>query len=98
MEPGILLSIALALLAFGLVSRQAERSILTPPMWFVLVGLSVHTFGVLEVSVNDAAIHVLAELALVLVLFTDAARTGGSQQLARARANPPKPQCGKRTQ
>ncbi len=74
MEPGILLSIALALLAFGLVSRQAERSILTPPMWFVLVGLSVHTFGVLEVTVGDAAIHVLAELALVLVLFTDAAR------------------------
>ena len=76
MEPVILVSVAVALLAFGAISRRAERSSLTPPMWFVLVGygLGSHGLGLIPVTPDGAAIRTLAELALILVLFTDAAR------------------------
>ena len=45
MEPVVLFSVALALLVFGSISRRAERSVLTPPLWFVLVGFGSHAFG-----------------------------------------------------
>ena len=76
MEPVVLVTVALALLAFGAVSRRAERTSLTPPMWFVLVGfgLSGYGAGLIDAPEGDEGIRLLAELALVLVLFTDAAR------------------------
>ena len=74
MEPVILFSVALALLVFGSISRRAERSVLTPPLWFVLVGFGLNRIGLVDVAFSAEEIRTLAELALVLVLFTDAAR------------------------
>ena len=74
MEPVILLSVAVALLLFGSISRRAERSVLTPPLWFVLVGFGLNRLGLIDLALTGEGIRVLAELALVLVLFTDAAR------------------------
>ena len=45
MEPGLLAAVSIALLAFGVVSRRAERSVVTPPMVFVLLGLALGTHG-----------------------------------------------------
>jgi NhaP-type Na+/H+ or K+/H+ antiporter len=68
--------VAFALLLFGAVSKKAERSPLTPPIFFVLVGLAMspRALGWLDLDVNGSVIHALAELTLVLVLFTDASR------------------------
>ena len=71
-----LLAVALVILLFGAVSRRAERSPLTPPIFFVAAGclLSEHGLGLLHLDVTGGVVHGLAELALVVVLFTDASR------------------------
>ena len=71
-----LLAVAAVLLGFGAISRRAERSPLTPPLAFVGMGLllSPQGLGWLDLSPSHAVIHGLAELTLVLVLFTDATR------------------------
>ena len=63
-------------LAFGLVSRRVEGTILTAPMVFVLLGLAIGpaALGWLHLELGEGALHVLAELTLVFVLFGDATR------------------------
>ncbi|HEW98562.1 MAG: sodium:proton antiporter [Candidatus Parabeggiatoa sp. nov. 3] len=68
-----ILVVLLAVFAFALVSGRAQRSIITPPMVFVLFGFLL-SLGLLPVEVNNTFIHILAEITLILVLFTDAAR------------------------
>ena len=72
----MLMWVALFVLGYGLVSKRLERTIVTPPIVFVLLGLlfgggSLASFGM---HADQRVIHVLAELTLVLVLFGDAAR------------------------
>jgi NhaP-type Na+/H+ or K+/H+ antiporter len=76
MQPSLLAALAAAILAFGAISRRAERSIVTPPMFFVALGFALgeHGLGWFDSSIRSGVIHGLAELTLVLVLFTDAAR------------------------
>ncbi len=64
--------IALGILGFGLISRRVQTSVLTPPIVFVALGLVVS--GILDLDVGESLVHTLAELTLVLVLFTDASR------------------------
>lgn len=68
--------IALFIVMFGLVSGRVQKTIVSPPMIFVLFGLlmSNRVLGLIEVSAENEFIHTLAELTLVLVLFTDASR------------------------
>jgi NhaP-type Na+/H+ or K+/H+ antiporter len=68
--------VALVILLFGAISRRSERSPLTPPMFFIAAGclVSAHGLGLLEISVESEEVHFLAELTLVVVLFTDASR------------------------
>ena len=63
-------------LAFALVSGRLEGTILTAPLLFVAFGFLAGSggFGFANVDVEHSAIHVIAELTLILVLFTDAAR------------------------
>jgi NhaP-type Na+/H+ or K+/H+ antiporter len=70
----ILALVALAILGFGMVSRRTEKSPLTPPMVFVAFGLGLGVLGLLELDAESAFFQLLAELTLVLLLFTDAAR------------------------
>ncbi len=76
MDPASIALTALAVCVFAAFSRKAERSPVTPPMFFVAVGfvLGGHGLGWLHLEVDGEAIHFLAELTLILVLFTDAAR------------------------
>ena len=76
MVPSSIAVVALAVCLFAAFSRKAERSPLTPPMFFLAVGffLGGEGLGWIHLDVDGDAIHVLAELTLVLVLFTDAAR------------------------
>ncbi|MFQ6022129.1 MAG: cation:proton antiporter [Acidiferrobacterales bacterium] len=68
--------IATCILGFGLVSGRVQKSVITPPMVFVLFGLLVspRVFGWVDFDLDSRLIHILAELTLVLVLFTDASR------------------------
>lgn len=68
--------VAAAVFAFALVSRRAEAGIVTAPMAFVLFGLLVSPAGldVVDIPFQTTFMYDLAEITLVLVLFTDAAR------------------------
>lgn len=73
---GFVLLVALAVLLYGLVSRRLERSVVTPPMVFVAIGLLLgpDALDLIEGETQREIFHLLAELTLVIVLFTDAAR------------------------
>lgn len=68
--------IALFIIGFGLISGYLEKSIITPPMAFVVFGmlLSSKILGLFELDIENEIIHLIAELTLILVLFTDASR------------------------
>ena len=75
-EPTTLVTVALCVFAFGLASRRIERSPLTAPMLFSTIGLLAGPmcFGLIDLHIDGATTHVVIEVTLVLVLFTDAAR------------------------
>lgn len=73
-EYPIFIIAAILILGYGLFSKLAEKSIITPPMVFVFVGLfvSIFRFDVSEVGLHAPLVKVIAELTLILVLFLDA--------------------------
>jgi NhaP-type Na+/H+ or K+/H+ antiporter len=75
MDATALLTIALALIAYGLVSRRLDGSILTGPLLFSLFGLLAGPafVGLIEMQGSNQALQLLAEVTLILVLFSDAA-------------------------
>ncbi len=75
MSHAALLLVMLALVAVGLISRRIEGSSLTGPMLFTGFGLAIGpaALGVIDMPVTHGAIHTLAEVTLILVLFSDAA-------------------------
>ena len=68
--------LAALVLAFALVSRRLSGSILTAPMIFVAGGivLGPETVGIVSFDLDDEVILLVAEVTLVLILFTDATR------------------------
>jgi NhaP-type Na+/H+ or K+/H+ antiporter len=71
-----LIVIGACVVGYGLVSNRIERTAITPPMMFTLAGLVVGPLGfaLATPDIGHATIHTLAEVTLMLVLFTDAAR------------------------
>jgi len=65
---------ALMILLYGLFSKIAEKSIVTPPMVFVFIGFlaSYFTFDFLKEGVEAPVVEIITELTLILVLFIDA--------------------------
>jgi NhaP-type Na+/H+ or K+/H+ antiporter len=79
-----LVSIALvsgALLAFALVAQRLQGTIFTPPLVFIVFGYLIGqgVLGIAHVDPGHGAIHIIAELTLILVLFSDAARINLTQ-------------------
>src|SRR5215212_3002299 len=72
-----LLVLAIAVFAFGLISRRLEGTILTAPLVFVAAGIVLGPagFGVAEFALDEHTVLLLGEIALAVVLFTDAAQT-----------------------
>lgn len=70
------LLVACAVIAFALVSRRLQGTVLTPPLLFAVFGLVIGGAGfeVIEVDFDLGLIHTIAEVTLILVLFSDAAR------------------------
>ena len=67
---------SIAIFIYSLVSHRIEGSIITAPMIFVGIGLLVSPdgLGFLSLGANNELVLIFAEIALVLILFSDAAR------------------------
>lgn len=80
-EYPIFIFVALLILCYGMFSKLAERSVITAPMVFVTVGIIVSLFRGEMVSggVYAPVVKIIAELALVLVLFLDASTINRSE-------------------
>lgn len=68
--------VATVFLGYGLLSRRLENTSLTAPMIFTGVGLALALFwpDLLGHGISHGIIHMLAEVTLIFVLFSDAAR------------------------
>ena len=71
-----LFGIIVAIFLFALISRKMDGSIITPPMLFAAIGylMGSGSFGMIDLGVDHHAIQLVAELTLIMVLFTDASR------------------------
>jgi NhaP-type Na+/H+ or K+/H+ antiporter len=71
-----LLVLAAVIFVFGLVSRRLEGTVLTAPIVFVVAGvlLGPAVLELVEFGLDEHTVLLLGEIALAIVLFTDAAR------------------------
>jgi sodium/hydrogen antiporter len=71
-----LIVLAAVVFAFGLVSHRLKGSILTAPIVFVAAGIvfGPAALGLVEFELDGNTMLLISEIALALVLFTDAAR------------------------
>ncbi|MBL8777242.1 MAG: cation:proton antiporter [Acidimicrobiales bacterium] len=73
--------IGLLLFGWAMVSGALARHNVTGPLLFTAVGylLGNGDWGLLDIDINTSVIHGIAEAALALVLFSDAARINGGE-------------------
>ena len=73
-EYPIIVFTALLLLVYGLFSKRLQKTIITAPMVFTLIGILVAFYPIkaLEEGINAPLVKILAEFTLILVLFNDA--------------------------
>jgi sodium/hydrogen antiporter len=71
-----LLVLAAVVFVFGLVSRRLEGTVLTAPIIFVVAGalLGPAVLRLVEFGLDEHTVLLVGEIALAIVLFTDAAR------------------------
>ena len=76
MELIAFIAVALMFLAYATVSAKLEGTVLTAPLLFVAFGFLIGTGGLdlADVDLSHSMLHLVAELTLILVLFSDAAR------------------------
>lgn len=79
-----LVIITLGVLAYSLLSRRFERGVITLPIFITGFGwlVGVGGLGWVGAHIDNATIHLLAEMTLVLVLFGDASRVNLKMLLA----------------
>ena len=68
-----LLASALVVFGYALFARRLADGIVTGPMIFLGLGLAMDQMGFVKLGQAEEALHVLAEITLVVVLFSDAA-------------------------
>ncbi len=68
--------VAAFVVAFSIISARLSTTVITGPMVFVLFGLIVgpDALNVVDLSLDNEVVRTLAELTLVLILYTDASR------------------------
>ncbi len=68
-----LVFVALAVLAYALLSRRLASTVITAPIFFAGIGFAAGPMlGIVDLAAGDEALIVLLEAALVMVLFADA--------------------------
>ena len=68
--------IAAGMVGYSLISGRLQGTSITPPIVFILFGLAIGSsgLGLAKLDLGHSVIHTLAEVTLILVLFSDAAR------------------------
>ena len=77
------LAISAFLLLFCMIAKRLEKTILTAPMLFLGFGVVVEKFGMLPFENAEAMLHIVAEVALIILLFLDAAQIDQNALLKR---------------
>lgn len=70
-----LLFLAVFAAGFAMLARRLSSTVVTAPMVFIAFGLALSQFGLFPHSTAEHTLHIVAEIALVLLLFLDAAKT-----------------------
>jgi NhaP-type Na+/H+ and K+/H+ antiporters len=70
---GIFLILAIGFL-FSMFAKRITRAYLTAPIAFLAIGLAFSESGIIERHVAREALHLVAEITLVILLFLDAAQ------------------------
>lgn len=78
-----LLLIAMVLMAYTMVAKRLERTIITAPILFIGFGVLLHQTGVMPEGQTEDALHIVAEVTLIVLLFLDAAQIDGKALLKR---------------
>lgn len=73
MGTGLLL-LALFAIAFAMIAKRLSTTVVTAPMGFIAFGFLVSQFNLIPPSDAESILHILAEVALILLLFLDAAQ------------------------
>ena len=76
MEVNGFILVALGILGFGLVSARLQRTPVTAPIVFAALGALVGpaALGLFDIDLHAPWVDLIAELTLIIVLFTDASR------------------------
>ena len=77
------LTIAGFLVAFSMVANRLSRTVVTAPMVFLGFGVLISQMNILPEEGSAQALHVIAEVALIVLLFLDAARIDQSALVKR---------------
>lgn len=77
MTTQLLLAAALVAFGYSLMSRRVLAWPITGPMVFLLLGWALSGVGMVPTEEAEGALHILAEVTLVIVLFADAATVDG---------------------
>ncbi|MDJ0629126.1 MAG: cation:proton antiporter [Rhodobacter sp.] len=68
------LTLAAFLMAFCMIANRLADSIVTAPMVFLGFGVLLSLIGLVPAEGSEAALHLVAEIALIVLLFLDAAQ------------------------
>ena len=70
-----LLAITVFTVMFAMVAKRISVTILTAPMLFIGFGVLISKTGLLPMVEMEETLHLVAEIALIILLFLDAAKT-----------------------
>ncbi|MEP2892696.1 cation:proton antiporter [Tateyamaria sp.] len=69
------LIVCMVTVAYAMIAQRLTTSVLTAPMVFIFVGVVLSMTGLLSEHDMEVLLHPVAEIALVILLFLDAAQT-----------------------
>ena len=77
------LTLALFLTGFCMIAHRLSRTVVTAPMVFLGLGVGLHATGMVPQHGTEASLHVVAEVALIVLLFLDAAQIDARELRSR---------------
>ena len=69
-----LLIVAIFTVGFAMIAKRLSSTVLTAPMLFIAFGYLLSQTGLMPHGEVESALHIVAEVALILLLFLDAAQ------------------------
>ena len=69
-----LLTLAIFTLTFTMLAKRLSSTVVTAPMIFIALGYFFYEADLLPQDGAEAALHIVAEIALIILLFLDAAQ------------------------